>query len=150
MSQSLMQMHVHVIFSTKNRTTYLTPEVRSELWPYIATVLSNLGSPAKAIGGTSDHAHILCSLSKNMSIAELVEEVKKPASRWLKTKSDALRNFYWQNGYAAFSVSQSDVARVKQYIKSQEEHHRRRSFQDELREFFAKHAVSFDERYLWD
>ena len=150
MPQSLAQIYVHVIFSTKNRTPCLTPEIQTELWPYLAKVLENLDCNAKALGGVADHVHVLCSLSKNLSVAELVEEIKKPTSRWLKTKSPALRDFYWQNGYAAFSVSRSGLDRVREYIAAQADHHRRQSFQDELRVFLKKHSVSFDEKYLWD
>ncbi len=116
----------------------------------MAKVLENLDCNAKAIGGVADHVHVLCSLSKNLSVAELVEEIKKPTSRWLKTKSPTLRDFRWQSGYAAFSVSQSGMARVREYIAAQAEHHRRHPFQDELRAFLKKHMVNFDEQYLWD
>ena len=109
----------------------LSSEIRPELYAYAVTVLKNLECPAIQIGGTENHVHILCTLSKNMSVAKLVEEIKKSTSRWLKSKGDRFREFYWQNGYGAFSVSQSDVKRVREYILNQEEHHRRVTFQED-------------------
>lgn len=150
MPQSLAQLYVHLIFSTKNREPSLTPDICSELWPYMATVLQSNDCHARSIGGTVDHVHVLCSLSKTTSVAELVEGIKTPTSKWLKTKGYALRQFHWQNGYAAFSVSHSGLDRVHRYITNQNEHHRVQSFQDEVRDFLKKHAVEFDERYLWD
>ena len=150
MAQSLSKIRVHVIFSTKGRVPSLSSEIRPELYAYAATVLKNLECPAIQIGGTEDHVHILCTLSKNMSVAKLVEEIKKPTSRWLKSKGDRFREFYWQNGYGAFSVSQSDVKRVREYILNQEEHHRRVTFQEEFRKFLERYEVEFDEKHIWD
>ena len=150
MSQSLSKIIVHIIFSTKNRLACISPEIRHELYPYMATVLKNMDCPAIIIGGTSDHVHILCVLSKKLSIADLVEEVKKPTSIWLKSKGAMFGKFYWQKGYGAFSVSQSKVKTVREYINNQERHHRKMTFEEELRGFLNKHEVDFDERYIWD
>ncbi|PCJ54686.1 MAG: transposase [Candidatus Hydrogenedentota bacterium] len=150
MPQSLSKIYVHIIFSTARREKILPKELLPELYAYLATVIKNLDCHAVQIGGTEDHIHILCVQSKNISTAKLVEEIKKPTSMWLKTKSDALTQFHWQSGYGAFSVSQSDVDRVREYIQNQEEHHRSRSFQDEFREFLSRYDVDFDEKYIWD
>ncbi len=150
MAQSLARILLHVIFSTKERTRCLVPEVRAELYPYTATVLKNLDSPPIKIGGTEDHIHILCALSKNLAAAKLVEEVKKPTSKWLKTKGTAFSTFHWQNGYGAFSISQSAIPKLEAYIGGQEERHRRLTFMDEYRQFLKRHNVDYDERYLWD
>lgn len=150
MAQSLSKIRVHIIFGTKNRNPCLNPTIRGELYPYTSTVLKNLDCPAITIGGVDDHIHILCTLSKNLSIAQLIEEVKKPTSRWLKSKGAGFHGFHWQNGYGAFSVSQSDVAKVRAYIANQEEHHRTLTFQEEFRRFLKKYQVSYDERYVWD
>jgi REP-associated tyrosine transposase len=150
MAQSLAKLYVHVVFSTARREKILSPEILPELHAYLATVLNNMDCRALQIGGTQDHVHILCIQSKNISMAKLVEEIKKPASMWLKTKSEALSEFHWQNGYGAFSVSQSDVDRVREYIRNQPEHHRTRSFQDEYRELLRRYNVKFDEQYLRD
>jgi putative transposase len=150
MSQSLAKITVHVAFSTKGREPCLPEDVRQELWPYAATVLRNIECPAVQIGGAADHMHILCVLSKNLSVAQLVEKVKTATSKWLKTKDDSLANFHWQNGYGAFSVSPSHVERVKEYIAGQEEHHRKTTFQDELRLLLGRYGIGYDERYVWD
>ena len=150
MPQSLASLYVHVVFSTKSRIPCLSPEVRAELFPYLATVLNNLGCAMIEIGGTADHVHVLCRLYKNLSVSKIVEAIKKPTSRWLKTKDPDLSEFHWQNGYGAFSVSASEVERVREYILNQEEHHREMSFQEELRVFFEQYDVEYDERYVWD
>jgi REP element-mobilizing transposase RayT len=97
-----------------------------------------------------DHVHVLCSLSKNWSVARLLQKVKEDSSKWIKTKGAAFRGFYWQGGYGAFSIGESGVAALKRYIARQKEHHRRVSFQDEMRAFFRKYGIAYDERYVWD
>jgi len=94
--------------------------------------------------------HVLCVLSKNLSVAQLVEKTKTATSKWLKTKEDGLANFHWQSGYGAFSVSPSHVERVKEYVATQEEHHRKATFQEELRQLLGKYGIGYDERYVWD
>jgi REP element-mobilizing transposase RayT len=102
------------------------------------------------VGGVADHAHILCRLGREMALAELVKRAKCESSQWLKTKSIDLRDFYWQNGYGAFSVSPAHVEPLREYIIKQEEHHREESFQDELRRLLRKYGLEWDERYIWD
>lgn len=150
MSQSLAKIYVHSIFSTKGRNAWLVENIRSDLYAYMATVLKNMNCPVIQIGGTTDHVHVLNVLSKNMSMAQLIEGIKKPTSKWLKTKGMAYGKFHWQNGYGAFSVSQSHVDKVKQYIANQEEHHRQVSFEDEFRSFLDKYQMPYDEKYVWD
>ncbi|MCX8035612.1 MAG: IS200/IS605 family transposase [Candidatus Sumerlaeia bacterium] len=150
MSQSLSRILIHAIFSTKNRIAHLTPAIRRDLYPYAATVLANMGCPPIQIGGMDDHIHIFCVLSKSLSVAQFIENIKKPTSRWLKTKDPALQEFHWQNGYGAFSVSQSRMPNVRQYIRNQEIHHKTVSFQDEFRKFLKEYGVAFDEQYVWD
>ncbi len=149
MAQTLVRVLVHLIFSTKDRAGLIRPDVESELHAYLAGIAKNLDSPCCAVNGTNDHVHMLVSQSKNLALAKLVEEVKKGSSRWIKTKGAAFRRFHWQDGYAAFSVSQSKAATVEAYIAGQKEHHRRRSFQEELIQFLRKHGVEYDERYVW-
>jgi len=148
-AQTLVRVLVHLIFSTKGRANLIFPEVESELHAYLAGIANDLDSQCFAVNGTADHVHMLVSQSKNVALAELVAEVKKGSSRWIKTKSAPLRNFHWQDGYAAFSVSESNAASVQQYIADQKEHHRKRSFQEELIQFLRKHGVEYDERYVW-
>ncbi len=150
MAQSLSKLLVHLIFSTKNREPLIKDEIRDELHRYIATILIELGSPAILINSVEDHIHILFSLSKNYSISKVVEEIKKGSSKWLKGKAPSYAGFYWQSGYGAFSVSQSGVPDVQKYIAGQPEHHRRKTFQEELREFLKRYEVEYDERYVWD
>jgi REP element-mobilizing transposase RayT len=116
----------------------------------MAGVLQKIGCEPILINGTEDHVHILCNLSRSITIAELVEEAKKTPSKWMKEQGRAYADFYWQGGYGAFSVSQSNVERVRAYVASQEEHHRKVSFQDEFRTLCRKHGVEIDERYVWD
>ena len=150
MPQSLSSILIHLIFSTKNREPFLTPEIETELYPYMASILKAVKSPALIINGTSDHVHTLLSLSRVVTIADLVEEVKTESSKWIKTKGREFNNFHWQNGYGAFSIGQSQVPAVKRYIARQKERHRRITFQDEYRKFLKLYGVEYDERYVWD
>ena len=125
--------------------------MRERLYAYQAGIFREWESPAVVVGGVEDHVHALFSLSKNHALKKVVEEVKKGSSKWMKTsQGTANRDFYWQNGYAAFSVSQSHVDEVREYIQNQSEHHRKMTFQDELRALLTRHGIEFDERYLWD
>jgi REP element-mobilizing transposase RayT len=116
----------------------------------MAKIFRSLKSPSLTIDGTSDHVHILFSLSRVITIADLVEEVKKNSSKWIKTEGPEFRNFHWQSGYGAFSIGQSQVPTLKRYIAQQKVHHQRVTFQDEYRKFLKKYGVEYDERYVWD
>jgi REP element-mobilizing transposase RayT len=116
----------------------------------MATILNAQDSPAIAIGGTSDHVHVLFSLSKNHALAKVVEEVKSGTSKWIKTKGRDYRGFFWQTGYAAFSIGKSGEAALVRYIKNQKQHHRKTDFKDELRMLLKKYEVIYREEYLWD
>lgn len=148
MPQSLATVLIHAVFSTKDRTPCLTPEIRQELHPYIVGVLANIGCPSIQTGGVEDHVHVLFRLSRRMSLAQVIEKTKTSTSKWIKTKG--ARDFSWQAGYGAFSVGPTEAGRVVAYIKGQEEHHRKISFQDELRGMLREAELEFDERYLWD
>jgi REP element-mobilizing transposase RayT len=151
MAQSLARLWTHLIFSTKNRFPFLTDKkIRSDMHAYLATVLRQLDCETLIVGGVEDHIHALFSLSRNFSIANVVKEVKRPSSNWIKDLSPMLRKFYWQAGYGAFSVSQSNLEEVIRYIENQEEHHRRVTFQDEYRAFLNAYGIDYDERYVWD
>jgi putative transposase len=150
MSQSLVKNTVHLVFSTKGREPLIAPGVEAELHAYLFGTCKNLECQPIRVGGDYDHVHILCALSKKVALMKLLELLKSHSSRWIKTKGGLYEHFYWQNGYAAFSVSPCDVDNVAAYIENQKEHHRRSRFQDELRELLTKHQVEYDERYLWD
>jgi REP element-mobilizing transposase RayT len=150
MSQSLARLHIHLVFSTKNREPLLSDDVRTSLHAYMATVLQNLGCPPVLINSVQDHIHLLFDLSRTVSISQAVEDVKKSSSKWLKTQGSELATFAWQSGYGAFAVSESHVSTVRDYISRQREHHQRKTFQEEYRAFLEKHQITYDERYVWD
>jgi REP element-mobilizing transposase RayT len=150
MAQSLSNVLLHIVFSTKNRHPWIDVDIEEELFKYIAGTCRKLGCPSHKIGGADDHIHIACSLSRTMAISQLLEEVKTGSSKWIKTKADQYIDFAWQNGYGAFSIGQSQLPDLKNYVGNQREHHRRLSFQDEFRQILAKYDVEYDERYVWD
>ncbi len=151
MPQSLAQIYLHLVFSTKDRTPYLKdPAFRDKTHAYLAGICKNLDSPSLRGGGTEDHVHVACRLSRKHSIAELVQKLKEKSSKWIKGENPALSDFYWQAGYGAFSVSPGHMPALLEYIANQEEHHRKVSFQDELRRILEKYGLEYDERYVWD
>src|ERR1051326_1649281 len=150
MPQSLSSVLIHLVFSTKNRETFITPAIETELHPYMATIFRERKSPSLAINGATDHIHILFSLARVVTIADIVEEVKTSTSKWIKNKGREFRNFHWQRGYGAFSIGQSNVASLKRYIRGQKEHHKQITFQDEYRKFLKAYGIDYDERYVWD
>ncbi len=151
MSQSLVQIYVHLVFSTKHRQPFLTDAVfRSRVHAYLAGICKNLESPSLQTGGVIDHVHILCRLSKAHDVSSLIRDMKRDSTVWIKEENAQLPQFHWQQGYGAFSVSPGHVELLKQYIANQEEHHKTESFQDEFRRLCRKYGVQIDERYVWD
>jgi putative transposase len=124
--------------------------VRERLYDYIKAICHAKNCDAKIVNGVEDHLHMLVSLHKNISLSKLIEEIKRSSSKWIKALDSSLHQFYWQCGYGAFSVSQSNLERVELYIKNQYQHHQKQSFQDELRKFLIQHNVTYDENYLWN
>jgi REP element-mobilizing transposase RayT len=149
MSQSLAQIYLHLVFSTKNRSPYLRG-IEEKMHAYLVGACKNLESPSLAIGGVEDHVHILCRQSKNIAIKDLVREIKRESSKWIKTQGPAYQEFNWQGGYGAFSISPSHVTATMTYIAHQPEHHQQISFQDEYRRICKKYGLDLDERYAWD
>lgn len=152
MPQSLSLTIVHLIFSTKDRHPFLTPEIRPDLHAYLATVARHADGECYRVGGVEDHVHLAIRLSRTQTIADLVSELKTSSAKWLKEKSQspALSKFAWQRGYASFSVGPRDLDKLIAYIDDQEEHHRTKTFQDEYRSFLSLYGIEFDERYVWD
>jgi putative transposase len=150
MPQSLANILIHVIFSTKNRAPFVDPEIENELFPYLASICRACDSPAQAVGGTENHVHIACALSRTITVSKLLEEVKRSSSKWIKTKGVNYGTFAWQNGYGAFSVGQSQLGALRRYIAGQKEHHRVRTFEEEFREFLKRYQIEYDEQYVWD
>ena len=151
MAQSLARLWTHLIFSTKDRFPFLTDTVlRREMHAYLAEMLRQTGCEMLIVGGVEDHTHSLFALSRTHAIASVVKEVKRTSSGWVKGASPKLAKFHWQGGYAAFSVSQSNLSDVIRYIENQEQHHKRVTFQDEYRAFLNAYGIEVDERYVWD
>lgn len=150
MPQSLSRLLVHLVFSTKNRLPILKPDVQDDLHRYLVGTLNNNDCCAIRVGGVEDHVHLFFGMSRTHSIAAIVETVKTSSSKWIKTQGSQYRDFHWQSGYGAFSVSQSESERVDQYIRNQVEHHRKRTYQEEFRRMCELHSIQFDERYVWD
>ena len=151
MPHSLVEIYVHIVFSTKNRQPFLSdPPFRERTHGYLKGICDNQGSPSLRIGGVEDHVHILCRLGKTLDVSTLIRELKRESSKWIKVENPRLAEFYWQQGYGAFSISPSHVQALKEYIANQEEHHRTETFQDEFRRLCKKYGVAIDERYVWD
>ena len=150
MPQSLSKVIIHIIFSTKDREPWLDLAVRPRMHAYVATICRVLNAEGLRVGGLADHLHIVTTLPRTLSQADMVENLKTTSSKWIKALDSKYRNFYWQRGYGAFSVSPSQLDAVLEYVGNQEEHHRTRSFQEEYRDFLRKYGIEFDERYVWD
>jgi putative transposase len=151
MPQSLAKILVQTVFSTKDRRPFLRDKsLRDELHCYLGGPLVNHDCQPLIVGGVEDHVHMLSTLSRTCEPAQMVKEVKRSSSLWLKAKNPDMRDFAWQNGYGIFSIGFSQIDGVKNYIATQEDHHRRISFQDEFRQFLRRYEIEFDERYAWD
>jgi putative transposase len=151
MPQSLSNLLVHLVFSTKDRRPWLrSPELQIALHRELASISQQLSCDPVRVGGFEDHVHLLGRQARTISLAEWVKELKRVSSIWIKKQDVALKSFQWQVGYGAFSVSQSLSPKVQAYIAGQESHHRQMTFQDELRGLLVRHQVEFDERYVWD
>lgn len=150
MPQSLSQLYVHLIFSTKNHAPVLNDTVRPRVHAYLATLMRSYESPYVVVGGTEDHVHILFDQGKLRAPVEFVAHVKKESSRWIKTLGDEFKNFHWQRGYGMFSVSPTHRERLEAYVRNQEEHHRKQTFHEEFREFLERYGIEYDERFVWD
>ena len=151
MPQSLAKILVHTVFSTKERRPLLRDAtLRDELHHYLGGILTNLDCQPIITGGVEDHVHLLCALSRTCEAAEMVKEIKRGSSLWLKTKGPELSDFAWQSGYGMFSIGFSQIETMRSYIAGQEQHHRKVSFQDEFRELLRRYEIAFDERYVWE
>lgn len=150
MAQTLFNSYFHVVFSTKNRFDFITPNIEDELNAYIGGVIRNNESKLLKAGGTSNHIHLLVSVGKQVSVPNLIGKVKRESSQWIKTKSRMLSKFAWQDGYSAFSLGYTQIPVISRYISNQKEHHRGKVFEDEMRGFYRKYRIDFDEKYVWD
>ena len=150
MPQSFASVHVHVVFSTKGRVALISDDLAPRLYEYIGGIVRARHSLLVQAGGMADHIHLLVSLHRQLSVAELLRDIKANSSKWVHQTFADRRAFAWQAGYAVFAVSFSNLDAVKGYIAEQAEHHRTRTFQDEFRALLRRHHIAFDERYMWD
>jgi len=149
MGHTYTNLLTHIIFSTKDRVPYLKAEERDELFAYIVGVAQSLNVQPIKVGGHEDHLHLLLRIPASLALSDVVSKIKSNASRWIHQRGLLHRSFAWQNGYAAFSVSESAVNDVVAYIANQGTHHRKISFQEELVVFLRKNGIEYDERYIW-
>ena len=149
MAHTVTNLLTHTVFSTRGRAPLIADIIRDDLHAYLGGILRELRAVPIAIGGTTDHVHVLARLPADLAVADCLRILKTNSSRWVKEKCPERRSFSWQGGYGAFSVSESSRSKVIRYIQEQARHHRRISFQDEFLALLQKHGVEFDERYLW-
>jgi REP element-mobilizing transposase RayT len=150
MGQSLSKLFVHIVFHVKKNRILIRKQDQKDLYAYMGAIIKDNESIPILINGVGDHVHILCVMSKNISLAKLTEEIKRHSSRWIKTLDPHYRQFAWQGGYGGFSVSPSIHDRTKRYIENQEEHHKKKTIEEELITFFKEYGIDYDERYLFE
>ena len=150
MAQSLCKIYLHIIFHIKTTSSAIEKSHWERLHSYIGELINSTGCQTIQIGGTEDHVHAVCLLSRNENVSHLLEEMKRNSSRWLKTLSPKYEKFAWQGGYAIFSVSESVIEKTIEYVKNQEEHHRKRTFQEEYKMFLQLYHIEFEEKYLFN
>jgi putative transposase len=150
MPQSLTQLYAHLIFSTKHRKPFIDDEIRPRLHAYLATLIRNLDSSYVVVGGVADHVHILFDMGKLHAPVAFVENVKRESSKFVKTLGKHYKDFYWQRGYGMFSVSPTHKNDLEKYVRNQDEHHQKTTFQEEFRAFLNRYGIAFNEEYVWD
>jgi putative transposase len=150
MAQSLADIILHIVFSTKERLPLIKPSVEEELYSYISGVCKKLNSPVIKINGVEDHIHILLQLGRTIAVSDLISEIKSSSSRWIKTKDPFFNNFSWQGGFGVFSVSRHNLEGAKRYLEEQKEHHKKVSFKEELLALLKRAEIRYDEKHLWD
>ncbi|MFN0138007.1 MAG: IS200/IS605 family transposase [Phycisphaerae bacterium] len=150
MASTLTRILLHVTFSTKQRAALIPAQTEPDLYAYIGGICRRMESPLLAINGTADHVHMLVSLAKTVALSDLMLHVKRDSSKWMKEKHAVLAGFGWQDGYFGFSIGESGVAKLREYIAGQKEHHKRVDFKDEVRTFLRRYGIEWDERYIWD
>jgi len=150
MANTYTSINIHYVFSTKNRAPIIIGDLRERLWAFMGGIARENQMKALCVGGVEDHVHLLVSMPTTLSIAKGIQLIKGGASAWVHETFAEMRNFAWQEGYGAFSVSISHLTDTIAYIKNQEEHHRHKSFQEEYLSFLKRHEIDYDEKYLWD
>jgi len=150
MANTYYSVYEHIVFGTKSHMKVLTPQIREELFPYLAKAIKNQGCQAIIVGGFYEHIHLLVHKKSTLLTSDLVKEIKRTSSMWLKEKGVAYGKFSWQIGYGAFSVSFWDLNKIVSYIKDQDKHHQKMKWEDEYRKLLKKHGIDFDEKYYLD
>jgi REP element-mobilizing transposase RayT len=140
----------HIIFSTKHRVNLITPEIETDLHSYLGGIIRGAGGIALEIGGIEDHVHLVTKFKPDSSISDMLRLIKANSSKWVNERANTSTRFEWQTGYAAFSISESQVPAVRAYARNQKEHHKRYTFKEELITLLEKHGIEYDERYIWD
>jgi REP element-mobilizing transposase RayT len=149
MANTFTSLHYHFVFSTKNRERWISPEIEQRIWKYLGGIARQNQMKALQIGGVDDHVHLVVGMPPTLTVSRALQLLKGGSSRWIHETFPALAGFEWQDGYAAFTVSKSQLPDVVEYAAHQREHHRVRTFQDEYRALLEKHGIEFDERYVW-
>ena len=150
MANTYSCLHYHLVFSTKNRERWITPDIEQRIWAYLGGIAKENKMTPLQIGGVEDHVHLLLGASPTLAPSKIAQLIKGGSSSWIHDTFPQLKSFGWQDGYGAFTVSKSNVPEVTAYIQDQRGHHRVRSFQEEYRALLQKHGIEYDERYLWD
>lgn len=150
MAHTFINLNIHLIFSTKNRDALLTPDLQARLFPYMTSIVRNLGGVSLSLDRPADHVHMLLSMPATLCLSDLVRDIKANSSKWIHEEIPGYGDFGWQTGYGAFSVSMSSVEKVRTYIDNQQEHHRTTTFQEEFIAFLDRHGISYDERFIWE
>ena len=149
MANSFLSLQVHVVFSTKNRERWISPQVECEVWAYLAGIIKNQGGKALQIGGIEDHVHLLLTMPATLALSNLVKSIKGDSSKWISQTWPSMREFRWQDGYGAFTVGQSQIADTITYIKNQRQHHQRKSFEEEYKAFLKVHGIEAEDKYIF-
>jgi putative transposase len=150
MSQSLSKLYVHIIFHIKNSAVKIREDESQSLYTFIGKILKENDSIPIVINGVDDHLHILCVMSKNIALSKLIEELKRNSSRWIKGLDNYYQSFYWQGGYAGFSVSPALHDKTKFYIENQKEHHKKMTFKEEYLMFLKEYDIDYKDSYIWE
>ena len=150
MPQSYTCLHYHFVFSTRHRLPVISPNIKTRLWEYLGGIVKGAGGIPIQIGGMEDHVHLSVTLPQEQSVMSFMRDLKAASSGWVHDTFPEVKDFWWQKGYGAFTVSHSGLEDVKDYIVKQEKHHKTMSFQDEFRLYLQRHGIAFDEKYLWE
>ena len=150
MANTYTSLHYHIVFSTKNREPWIKPDIEQRIWRYLGGIVTTNRMKPIQIGGVDDHVHLLLGAPATMAPSKAAQLIKGGSSAWIHTEFPNLRDFAWQDGYGAFTVSKSGLPEVKDYILNQREHHQRRTFKEEFLALLKRHEIEYEERYLWD